>query len=163
MQFVVKRWECMHLSNVQLTDRRYLRNNCCCHTHAHTRIHSYKTSEVAPLKLPYTRVTRRANPADWRRWTAADPGGVSRVSGHPPLWLRCPFSKRTYFQFTCCFSWTGCFSIHEEDEAGTKSDSFVEAVKQADGGSGSGNMASDIVQANTLGRIFDNLNWHGYS
>ena len=30
-------------------------------------------------------------------------------------------------------------------------------------GSGSGKMASDIVQANALGRTFDNLNSGGYS
>jgi len=30
-------------------------------------------------------------------------------------------------------------------------------------GSGSGNMASDIVQANAVGRRFHNLNWDGYS
>jgi len=29
--------------------------------------------------------------------------------------------------------------------------------------SGGGNMASDIVQANALGRRFDNLNWDGCS
>jgi len=46
--------------------------------------------------------------------------GVSRVSGHLPFWLRCLFWKKKHIFNLHVFSWTGCFSIRE-DEAGIKS------------------------------------------
>jgi len=41
--------------------------------------------------------------------SAVNINGTWWVSGHPLL-ITVPFLKRTYFQFACCFSWTGCFS-----------------------------------------------------